>query len=132
MRSLNLMREQEKEGAEAQAVDRAAWEFMKLVLSPEQMAADFMATGEFPAVADLMTDPLYTGTLDALGPQATWLAEYGQQGFIYDMNTAYEADITAILQETWAQMALGNTAPQDALADAERRVNELLANPPAD
>ena len=38
----------------------------------------------------------------------------------------------AILQETWAKMALGNAAPQDALTEAERRVNELLANPPAD
>lgn len=132
VRSLNVMREQEKEGAEAQAVDRAAWEFLKFVLSPEQMEVDFAATGEFPAAADLMTDPLFTGTLDALGPQAKWLAEYGQQGFIYDMNTPYEADMTAILQETWAQMALGNTAPQDALAQAEQRVNELLANPPAD
>jgi len=132
VRSLNLMREQEKEGAEAQAVDRAAWEFMKYVLSPEEMAADFTATGEFPAVADLLTDPLYTGTLEELGPQALWLAEYGQQGFIYDMNTLYEADMTAILQETWVQMALGSVTPQDALAQAEQRVNELLANPPAD
>jgi len=126
------MREQEKEGAEAQAVDRAAWEFMKYVLSAEEMAADFTATGEFPAVADLLTDPLYTGTLEELGPQALWLAEYGQQGFIYDMNTLYEADMTAILQETWVQMALGSVTPQDALAQAEQRVNELLANPPAD
>lgn len=132
VRSLNLMREQEKEGAEAQATDRAAWEFMKYVLSADEMAADFTATGEFPAVADLLTDPLYTGTLDGLGPQALWLAEYGQQGFIYDMNTPYEADMTAILQETWVQMALGSATPQDALAQAEQRVNELLANPPAD
>ena len=132
VRSLNLMREQEREGVEAQAIDRAAWEFMKLLLSPEEMAADFAATGEFAAVADLLTDPLYTGTLEALGPQAAWLAEYGQSGFIYDMNSPYEADLTAILQETWALMALGNISPQDALADAERRVNELLANPPAD
>ena len=132
VRSLNLMREQEKEGAEAQAIDRAAWEFMKYVLSPDEMAADFTATGEFPSAADLLTDSLYTGTLDGLGPQALWLADYGQQGFIYDMNTPYEADMTAILQETWVLMALGSATPQDALAQAEQRVNELLANPPAE
>ncbi len=130
VRSLNLMREQELEGEAAQAIDRAAWEFLKLVLSPDEMAADFAATGEFPAAKDLLTDPIFTGTLDGLGPQAAWLAEYGQQGFIYDMNSLYEADLTAILQETWVQMALGNVSPADALSEAERRVNELLANPP--
>ena len=29
-------------------------------------------------------------------------------------------------------MALGNASPQDTLTEAERRVNELLANPPTD
>jgi ABC-type glycerol-3-phosphate transport system substrate-binding protein len=132
VRSLNLMREQELEGAEAAAVDRAAWEFLKFVLSPEEMAADFAATGEFAAAADLLTNPLYTEPLDSLGPQARWVAEYGQNGFIYDMNTPYESEMTAILQQTWAEMALGNITPQDALSQAEQQVNDLLANPPAD
>ncbi|MCD6056827.1 MAG: hypothetical protein K0Q89_357 [Thermomicrobiales bacterium] len=132
VRSLNLMREQQKEGEEAAATDRAAWEFLKFLLTPEQMAADFAAAGDFPAAADLLTNPLYTETMDSLGPQARWLADYGQQGFIYDMNTPYEAEAMAILQETWSTMALGTATPQDALAEAERRVNELLANPPAD
>ena len=48
VRSLNLMREQQKQGEEAEAIDRAAWEFMKFLLSPEQMAADFAASGDFP------------------------------------------------------------------------------------
>ena len=37
-------------------IDRAAWEFMKFLLSPEQMAADFAAAEEFPAAKDLLTD----------------------------------------------------------------------------
>ena len=132
VRSFNLMREQDQEGEAAAAINRGAWEFMKFLLSPEQMAADFAASAELPAAADLLTNPLYAETLDALGPQARWVAEYGQNGFIYDMNTAYESEMTAILQETWAAMALGTTTPDEALAEAERRVNELLANPPAD
>jgi hypothetical protein len=96
------------------------------------MAADFAATGEFAAAADLLTNPLYTEPLDSLGPQARWVAEFGQQGFIYDMNTPYESEITAILQRTWAEMALGNIPPQDALSQSEQQVNDLLANPPAD
>jgi ABC-type glycerol-3-phosphate transport system substrate-binding protein len=132
VRSLNLMREQEKEGEEADAINRAAWEFMKFLLSPEQMAADFAVSGDFPPTKDVLTNPLYTETMDSLGPAARWVAEYGQSGFIYDMNTPYEAEAMAILQETWSAMALGNTTPQDALAEAEQRVNELLANPPAD
>jgi multiple sugar transport system substrate-binding protein len=132
VRSLNLMREQQKEGEEAEAINRAAWEFMKYLLTPEQMAADFAVSGDFPPTEDVLTNPLYTETIDSLGPAARWLAEYGQSGFIYDMNTPYEAEAMAILQETWSAMALGNATPQDALAEAERRVNELLANPPTD
>jgi multiple sugar transport system substrate-binding protein len=132
VRSLGLMREQDKTGEEAEAINRGAWEFMKFLLSPEQMAADFTASGDFPAAADVLTEPLYTETIDSLGPQARWLAEYGQEGFIYDMNTPYEAEAMAILQETWSSMALGNATPEDALKEAERRVNELLANPPTD
>lgn len=132
VRSLNLMREQQKQGEEAQRIDRAAWEFMKYLLSPEQMAADFAAAADFPPAKDLLTDDRYTATLDSLGPQARWLAEYADQGFIYDMNSPYEAEVMAILQETWSKMALGDLSPQDALNEAEQRVNELLANPPAD
>ena len=75
---------------------------MKFLLSPEQMAADFAAAGTFPPPRTLLTNPLYTETMDSLGPQARWLADYGQQGFIYDMNTPYEAEAMAILQETWS------------------------------
>ena len=132
VRSFNLIREQAKEGEEAARTDRAAWEFMKFLLSPEQMAADFAVSGEFPAAKDLLTNPLYTETLDALGPQARWVAEYAEQGMIYDMNTSYESESMAILQENWVKMALGEMSPQEALDDSERRVNELLANPPAD
>ena len=105
---------------------------MKYLLSPEQMAADFAVSGDFPPVKDLLTNDLYAEALDSLGPQARWVAEYGQQSFIYDMNTPYEAEAMAILQETWANMALGNIGAQEAVDEAERRVNELLANPPAD
>ena len=132
VRSLNLMREQQKEGEEAERINRAAWEFMKYLLSPEQMAADFAVSGDFPPTKDVLTNPLYTEPMDSLGPATRWLAEYGQQGFIYDMNSLYEAEAMAILQETWSAMALGNATPQDALAEAEQRVNELLANPPTD
>ena len=132
VRSLNLMREQQKEGEEAQRIDRAAWEFLKFLLSPDQMAADFAAAADFPSAADLLTDPLYAETLDSLGPQARWLAKYAEQGFIYDMNSPYESEAMAILQETWSKMALGDLTPQDALSEAEQRVNELLANPPAE
>jgi hypothetical protein len=44
----------------------------------------------------------------------------------------YESESMAILQETWVKMALGEATPQETLAEAEQRVNELLANPPAD
>lgn len=132
VRSFNLMREQALEGADATRTNRAAWEFMKFLLSPEQMEADFAVSGAFPPAADLLENELYAGTLEGYGEQGRWLADYGQEGFIYDMNTPYESESMAILQESWVKVARGSATPQEALDEAEARVNELLANPPAD
>jgi multiple sugar transport system substrate-binding protein len=132
VRSFNLMREQEKTGEEADRINRAAWELMKFLLSSGEQAAYFAVSGDFPAANDFPTNPLYSEPLDNLGPQARWLADYAEQGFPYEMNTLYESESMAILQETWAKMALGEATPQETLDEAERRVNELLANPPTD
>ena len=67
MRNFAIMREQEKQGAEADAINRAAWEFMKFLLSDEQLAADFAVTGSLPPTKDLLTtNPLFTEILDGL------------------------------------------------------------------
>src|SRR3954471_23030186 len=93
------------------------------------MAADFAAAADFLPAKDLLTDDSNTATLDGVGQQARWLAEYADRGFIYDMNSPYEAEVMAILQETWSKMALGDTSPQDSLNDAEQRVNEIMMIP---
>jgi len=132
VRNFALMREQAEEGEASARTDRAAWEFMKFLLSPEQMAADFAISGAFPPAKDLTTNPIYADALDAYGPQGRWIADYAQEGFIYDMNTPYESESMAILQESWVKVAQGQASPEDALNEAEQRVNELLANPPSD
>lgn len=131
VRSFNLMREQALDGEAAARTNRAAWEFMKFLLTPEQLAADFAVSGSFPPAQDLLETPIYTDILERYGEQGRWLANYGQEGFIFDMNSLYETELMAVLQDSWVKVARGTATPEEALNEAEQQVNDLLADPPA-
>lgn len=130
VRNFALFYEQQKQGDEAVRTTRAAWEFMKYLLSPEEMAADFTVSGDFPPVKDLTTNALYKETLDQIGPVAKWLVDYAKQSQIYDMNSLYESESMALLQDSWKKVALGKATPEQAIADAEQAVNKLLVAGP--
>ena len=90
VRSLTLMREQQKKGEE----ERNQSGRVGVHEVPPHTGTDvghFAVSGDFPPTEDVLTNSLYTETMDSLGPAASWLAEYGQSGFIYDMNTPYES-----------------------------------------
>ena len=82
VRNFAIMREQEQEGDEAAQVNRAAWEYMKFLLSPEQMAADFAVTGSLPPTADLTENPLYADILADL-PAGEQYAAFAENSYIY-------------------------------------------------
>jgi ABC-type glycerol-3-phosphate transport system substrate-binding protein len=127
VRNLALMREQSAQGEEADRINRAAWEFMKYLLSPEQLAADFAAQGDLPPVNDLLENEIYRPTLDQLGPVATEYAKYSADSYIYDMHTHLESESQAVLQKSYLNLIFDKQGAAEALADAEAQVNEILA-----
>jgi ABC-type glycerol-3-phosphate transport system substrate-binding protein len=127
VRNFAIMREQHRQGADADIVNRAAWELMKFLLSEEQLAADFAATGDLPPTRDLLTNPAYTALLDAL-PAGRAYAAYNAESFIWDMNTALGSEIIGILTRAYVDMIFDAKTPEEALAWAEQEVNSLLAS----
>jgi ABC-type glycerol-3-phosphate transport system substrate-binding protein len=126
VRNFALMREQDKQGGEADQVNRAAWEFMKYLLSPEQLAADFAATGNLPPTNDLLTNPLYTEILNGF-PAADKYATFADNSYVYDMNTTVGSEIMGILTKSYLDLIFDQQDSVAALTAAETAVNELLA-----
>lgn len=126
VREFVLMGEQELTGEEADRTNRAAWEFMKFLLSPEQLAADFAVSGDLPPTRDLIENPLYTDILAQMGPIAEEYASYAADSLIYDMNTPYESESMAELQKSYLEVAYDRMDPAEAVAWAEEQVNAIL------
>ncbi len=127
VRNFALMREQALQGAEADKVNLAAWEFMKFLLSEEQLAADFAVTGDLPPVKDLLTNPLYSDVLKDL-PSGEKYASFADDSYIYDMNTTLGSEIMGIMTKSYVDVIFDAKSPEQALADAEAEVNDLLAS----
>jgi len=126
VRNFALMREQRQKGEAADRVNRAAWEFMKFVLSPEQMAADFAVSGAIPGAADL-SDPIFAKTIKTLDPAMSWFIEYAEkEGIIGDMTHVRTCDIMGILQKTYLEVIYLKKSPEEALAEAERLIKYKL------
>jgi ABC-type glycerol-3-phosphate transport system substrate-binding protein len=127
VRELAIMREQQLTGEDAERTNRAAWEFMKYLLTPEQMAADFAVTGDLPPAKDLLENPLYTDILKQMGPVAEEYAKLAANSLIYDMNTQYESESMAELQKSYLEIVFDKKDPAEAVAWAEEQVNAILA-----
>jgi ABC-type glycerol-3-phosphate transport system substrate-binding protein len=99
---------------------------MKYLLSEEQMAADFAATGDLPPTNDLTENPVFTEILDAL-PKGREYASYAENSYIYDMNSTVGSEIMGALTESYIEMIYGEMSAAEALEWAEEQANELLA-----
>jgi putative chitobiose transport system substrate-binding protein len=127
VRNFAIMREQALEGDAATETNLAAWEFMKFLLSDEQLAADFSITGDLPPVKDLLTNPLYADVLKEL-PAGEKYASFADNSYIYDMNTTLGSEIMGVLTKAYVDVIFDAKSPEQALNDAEAEVNEMLAS----
>jgi ABC-type glycerol-3-phosphate transport system substrate-binding protein len=127
VREFALMREQHETGEIADRINRAAWEFMKFLLTPEQLAADFAVSGDLPPTQDLLENPLYTDTLKKMGPVAEQYATFAADSVIYDMNTEYESESMAELTKSFLEVAFDRKDAAEAVQWAEEQVNAILA-----
>ncbi len=126
VRNFAILREQALQGDEAVKTNLAAWEFMKYLLSDEQLAADFSVTGDLPPVKDLTTNPLYSDILKGL-PAGEKYASFAENSYIYDMNTTLGSEIMGVLTKAYVDVIFDAKTPEQALADAEKEVNDMLA-----
>jgi multiple sugar transport system substrate-binding protein len=115
------------EGETRDQVRRASWEFMKFLLSDEQAAADFAASGDIPCVNDPQSNPLIKPVFDNYGEHMADLMRVGANSIIPDMNTPLECEIAEPLQQAYLQVIYGRMKAADALAKAETDANKLLS-----
>ncbi len=128
VRNLALVQERDKTGEEADRIMRASWEFMKFLLSEEQMAADFAVSAEPPATSDLLTNPVYEPTIASLGDHFRWQVDYVlREGVLGDMSSGKIVEMESFLQRAYLNVAYGRLSAADAVAQAEQDVINLLS-----
>jgi len=128
VRNLALVKERQETGETASRIMLAAWEFLKFLLSPEQMRADFEVSGDPPAAKDVLTNPMYTQIIDRWGEQMKWHLEYVlEQGFLGDMTNVKSVDYENIVQQAYLKVVRDGVPPEEAIALAEEEVVDLLA-----
>jgi ABC-type glycerol-3-phosphate transport system substrate-binding protein len=107
---------------------RAAWEFMRYLLSPAQAAADFDVSGEPPSQADYLTNPLYTNKAAELGPQFQWHAQYVlEEGMIGDLTSVKAVDYMDFQQKLYLNIIRNKMTPAEGLKWAEDETIKMLA-----
>lgn len=127
VRSFAIVKEIGVSQQEQDRIHRAAWEFLKFMLTEEKMKENYQVSGSLPTAADLETNPVFASVTDQFGPQMWDAIRWSRQGVITDMNTTLEVEVMDYLQQAWLRVIYGRQSPADAVAQAEREVNQLLA-----
>lgn len=127
VRNFALVDEDLPDGEEKDRINRASWEFMKFLLSEDQMVADYTVSGNFPSAADLNSNPVFTAITDTYGPEMKKVIELGENSQIGDMNSTKEVDLMDFLNKAYLNVAHGKMTAEEAVAEAEQKVNELLS-----
>ena len=128
VRNLALITEIEASPEEAERMMRAAWEFERFMLAPQQMADLFTAAGAPPAAVDLTTSPLYTPIIDDIGEPFKWQVSYiTENAMIGDMTNMKAVNYMDFLQQAYLQVVYGKTSAEAAVTEAEQKTNEFIA-----
>jgi ABC-type sugar transport system, periplasmic component len=115
------------EGDERDRVRRASWEFLKFLLSEEQAAADYTVSGSIPTLKDVDTNPVFTKITETYGEPMKQAIGIAKGGAIWQTNTIKETEIQLPLTKAFLNIALGKMTAEQAVAQAEKDVNDILA-----
>lgn len=105
---------------------RASWEFMKFLLSDEQLAADYAISGDIPPVRDILTNPLFTEITDGYGEKMEQIIAMAKDSYIDGMDTIYVVETNNYLQQAFLKIAYGEMTAAEAVDWAEAEVNKVL------
>lgn len=114
------------EGEERDRVRRASWEFLKFLISDEQMANHLKAAGDLPSTVDLTTNEHFAPILEEYGEKMMQFIELGKSGVIGDMNSLYEVEIMGTMQDAYLQVVYGRMSAVDAIAEAVKKANQII------
>jgi len=115
------------EGEARDRVRRASWEFLKFLLSDEQGAADFAATGEFPTLVNPTSNSILKPVYDSYGPKMADVVKLSHNAVIYDMNTYLACEVLGTLAQAYARVMHNQMNAAQAMAWAEGEANKILA-----
>lgn len=128
VRNLMLIKEIQKTGEEADRIMRAAWEFMRYLLSPAQAAADFEVSGNPPSQADYLTNTMYANLSADLGPEFQWHAKYVlDEGMLGDLTNVKTVDYEDFQQKLYLNVIRNKMTPAEGMKWAEDQTVQLLA-----
>jgi multiple sugar transport system substrate-binding protein len=104
---------------------QAAWEFVEFISSPEQAVPVMETTGMYLVLKDLAS---YPDVAAYLSQDPMLLAGAEEMNYIrLPVASPYHQEIYAALgSELSACLVVGEKTPEQALADAEARINEIL------
>lgn len=112
------------EGEQRDAIRRASWEWIKFLMTEENMARDFAISGELPPTKDVFTNPAYSPTLEKYGFGIAM--PFLENQVISQMNTFKMIDVYGVMQKAHAKVQSGTTTAEEAVGTAVEEINALL------
>lgn len=115
-----------KDEDEYQRKMRASWEFMKYLLSDEQSAADFAATGDLPCVDGYTEIEAYAQPIADFGPQFDDFNNMLSEAVIGDTDNSMVCEVMQPLQDAYLEVVLNGADVAEAIAEATEEANEII------
>ena len=121
-----------------EAVNDAAWQFMKFMADPEQQVTWHTGSGYFPVRTDLSDNeelqafwaenPNFVTAIDQLATTETTLEDGSTNYAVLGGRAGPFPAIRRIIVETYSRVLDDGLTPQEALDEAAEKANEELAN----
>jgi len=106
-----------------------AWEFMKFVFTEEHDAQLLEIVAAPPCRVDLATNPAFQKVLDTFPPQFKRFVEMAPRTIIYPVHPKHMDLWEAFSEQAWEPLVTGKKGPDEALADAKRKMESILEKP---
>jgi sn-glycerol 3-phosphate transport system substrate-binding protein len=121
-----------------EAMNDAAWQFIKFMAAPEQQKTWHMGSGYFPVRTDLADDPElqafwaenpnFVTAIEQLATTETTLPDGSPNYAVLGGRAGPFPAIRRIIVETYSRVLDDGLTPQEALDEAAQKANEELAN----
>jgi putative chitobiose transport system substrate-binding protein len=113
---------------EASKHHKEAIDFANYITNDENQLAFCKTVQIFPSTTKASQDPFFTADTKTVDTKAVAIAaKSNEKSADLSLGLAQDADIFTAINKIYEAAILGNTDPQKAINDAEKKVNDLLA-----